>query len=193
MYENVSKGEGMEEKSFLKTLREYFELKADNEILIGNKRNIIIPMEWIFTEKLDREVIQRAFVQVLKQHRPDYVDNYVNSKMKVSQKRRVVHSEAQQAKEDELRNQANTKIKNISLNINGDGLKVVVNGIDDWTKAIISENPKNEGKILQISEDEFCTKVLGVLKSDSIRGILDLLEMGEGQKRILANNICIYS
>lgn len=41
----------MEEKTFLEILREYFASKSDNEILVGDKRNIVIPMEWIFTEK----------------------------------------------------------------------------------------------------------------------------------------------
>lgn len=171
----------MEEKSFLKILKEYFNLKADNEILVGDKKNIVIPMEWIFTEKIDREVIERAMAQLLKQHRPSYVENYVRSNTKVKTGKIVVSPEEQE-EQDKLRRRANTKIKNISLNIFHDGIKVIVNGIDNWTKAIISENPQNESKILQVSEEELYEKILGVLKSESVRGILDSLEMPEGQK-----------
>lgn len=121
-------------------------------------------------------------VQVLKQHRKDYVENYVDSKMGRARKRNVKPSDVQQAKEDEVRRQANTKIKNISLNITRDGLKMVANGIDGWTKAMISEKPQQDGKILEISEEEFCSKILGVLKSDSILGILDTFKLTEREK-----------
>ncbi len=171
----------MEEKSFLKILKEYFSLKADNEILVGDKKNIVIPMEWIFTEKIDREIIERAMAQLLKQHRPDYVENYVRSNTK-GNKRGIVANQEQQEREEQLRSKANSKIKNISLNVCHDGIKVIVNGIDNWTKAIISENPQEGTKILQVSEDELYENILRVLKSESIIGILDALEMTDGQK-----------
>ncbi len=171
----------MEEKTFLKVLRQYFELKADNEILIGDKKGIVIPMEWIFTEKIDREIIQRAMVETLKENNPGYIENYLRR----NEKQGKYFEDKDDDRKESMKKLVSTKVKDISLNIDDKGLKLIVNGLDNWTKAIISENPYKGGKILQISEDEFCEKILGVLKSNSIQNIVDALDISEEERQHL--------
>ena len=175
----------MEEKSFLKTLRTYFESKKDADILIGNKEDIVIPMEWVFTEQIDREVIQRAMVQVLKEHKPRYAENYVSKNLRdyVNKNQGQINGWQIGEKREELRRQASSQIRELSLKVGRNGLQITINGLDNWTKAIISEQPYKEGAILQISEDEFCEKILGVLKTDSIQDILNSLDISEEDKR----------
>lgn len=179
------KGNVMEEKSFLKILRTYFEAKSDKEILVGNKEDIIIPMEWVFTEKLDRAIIERAMVDVLKAHKPGYEKNYVNRNLHeyTKQAQGQIYGHQIGQKEFELTKQVNTKIRDISLKIGRSGLQITVNGLDNWTKAIISEQPYTEGKILEIGEDEFCERILGVLKKDSLQEVLDSLDISDEERK----------
>ena len=52
------------EQSFLEILGNYFSKLSQEDILAGDSRNIEIPFEWLFTEKLDRAIIQRILVDI---------------------------------------------------------------------------------------------------------------------------------
>lgn len=175
----------MENNSFLKILKNYFEPKAGNEILIGDKKDIVIPIEWIFTEKIDREIINRAFVDTLQEHNPRYVENYASSKVETNKRKGLGGGYSEQEQKEYYEEQAKKGIKEVVVQIDKYGIKLVINGIDGFTKAIICENPYKESKILQISENEFADKVLGVLKKDSIAELVDTLDVPEEEKEHL--------
>ena len=52
-------------KSFLDILNGYFSNIDESQVVAGSKEHIIIPMEWVFTEKIDRAVIERAFLNLI--------------------------------------------------------------------------------------------------------------------------------
>ena len=168
----------MERTSFFKILRDYFSDIDEHKILMGDKDAIVIPMEWIFTEKLDRAIIERTMVNILKENNPNYIGGYVSHEMKkyyrnnqgqnfsdISEKRREAISRAK------------TKIKSLSFKMYRGSFEIWINGLDGWTKAIISENPYDKSEILQIGEEEFFKKILDVMKQDNVESIVSNLNL----------------
>ena len=58
-----------EKQSFLEILNEYFaQIQEGNEGTQqgeGTKKKVTIPMEYIFTKKLDRAIIEKAFINLI--------------------------------------------------------------------------------------------------------------------------------
>ncbi|MBQ6992130.1 MAG: hypothetical protein IJN50_04385 [Clostridia bacterium] len=170
----------MEKSSFLKILKDYFSNIDDGKILMGDRDGIVIPMEWIFTEKVDRAIIERAMVNILKENNPNYIRGYIKDEVKkysrehqgegilpISEKRR------------EASNRVKTKIKSLSIKMYKGTFEICLEGLDGWTKAVISEKPYDKSKILQIGEDEFFKKILDVMKRDNAESIVNSLSLSD--------------
>lgn len=169
----------MEKHSFLKILKDYFSNIDDSKILMGDKDEIVIPMEWIFTEKVDRAIIERTMVNLLKENNPNYVRRYTNLEVKKhsgdSQEEVVPISERRK----EISERVKTKIESLSMKMFKGSFEIWINGLDGWTKAIISENPHENSKILQIGEEEFFRKILDVMKRDDVSSIVKTLNLSD--------------
>lgn len=53
-------------------LKKFFENLSDEEILLKQDGNPYIDIEWLFTEKLDREIIKKAIANFMKRNNPTY-------------------------------------------------------------------------------------------------------------------------
>ena len=160
----------MENKTFLQILRDEFSEKKDDEILVGDKQNIVIPIEWMFTESLDRDVIERAMSGLLKNSNLDYME-----KMQYLER-------------------SPNKIKEMVIKINEESTELVIKGGDDWTKAIITsdskavercKNVQYKKEILKVSEDDFFAEILATLRSEDISKICSRLELDEQARKNL--------
>lgn len=174
----------MGEKSFLKILKEYFSGKDEDEILIGNKDGIKIPIEWVFTEKVDRTIIERALVDVLIESNRNYVRNTLGNSMRDYYRNPENDTKVPiEEKREELRNKILNRVRGITLKTYRGNFEFSIDGLDEWTKAVISESPYKEGKMLQLSEDEFFDRILKVLKSDKINSILEKTNLTDEEKQ----------
>lgn len=150
----------MEEKdiNFLNNIKNKFSTLKDDEILIGKKEMIEIPIEWIFTENLDRAIIETAMTNLLRKNNPNYEKATLYKK------------------EDP------NKIDKISIEIKDDKIDLVIKGRDNWTKAIISSNPKSNSRILKIGEEEFFQEISNVLDEEKINQICEQLDLDKEQR-----------
>lgn len=130
------------EKSFLKILGDYFDKKTDEEILVGNSKNIVIPIEWLFTEGIDRETIEQAMIGLLKQRSSSYD---IKAWHKGNNPQRLKEFEILHGKH---------------------GASLLLKGADEWSKVLITDDTENSSGILRISEEEFCKAILLTLKSE---------------------------
>lgn len=175
----------MKNKSFLAVLKKYFEEKKEEEILVGNLDEIVIPMEWIFTEKLDRSIIERALIELLKKGNPIYQKSYVSKNMKDWRKSKEKKDLTGDQKRKSLTEEVEKKIKDLRIRLKKGIINVNAIGLDNWTKVIISENPSPKSKILQISEEEFFNEILKVLKTEDIKNTLSELNLDPEEPNML--------
>lgn len=169
----------MEHHSFLKILKDYFSCINDDKILMGDRDGIVIPMEWIFTEKVDRAIIERTMVNILKENNPNYIRKYTSKEMKEQSIESQETSTTIGQRRKEILDRAKTKIKSLTMKVYKGSFEICIDGLDGWTKAVISENPYEGSKILQIGEEDFFKKILDVMKRDNISSVVNSLNLSD--------------
>ena len=140
------------EESFLNILGNYFSKLPQEDILAGDSKNIEIPFEWLFTEKLDRAIIQRVLVNILMQNNPNY-------------KERAIFRNNDPDSIDEI------IIKPDRFN---NSSKLFIKGADEWSKLIITDNPNPESKLTQITSGELNAAIMSVLNAERLNKMLSL-------------------
>lgn len=163
----------MENKGFLQILKEKFTGKSEQDILIGDSNNVVIPIEWMFTENIDRDIIESAMAQLLQKSNEGY-----KQKMEYLEK-------------------SPSKIKNIILHPNDEKMHFTIEGQDGWTKAIVTENQfqvdeyKNQGPIkngiLRANEEDLYEEILQALKCYDLNKISNELKLNYQDREKLSS------
>lgn len=127
--------------SFLGILKEYFTKLESKDVLVGTKQDIEIPFEWLFTEKMDRAIIQKTLVNIFERNDPTY------------------------RKGAEFRGNNPDVIENIFFQIsrNTEKVSLMVLGANKWSKLIISEKQIPNLRAPQLTEEEFIKEITRVL------------------------------
>ena len=140
------------EQSFLEILGNYFSNLPQEDILAGDSRNIEIPFKWLFTEKLDRAIIQRALVDIFVRNNPNYKEraNFKNNNPDSIDEVII--------KPDRFNNSS----------------KILIKGADEWSKLIITDNPNPESKLPQITSEELNAAITRILNAERLEKIASL-------------------
>lgn len=139
-------------KSFLDILNDYFSNLPQEDILAGDSRNIEIPFKWLFTEKLDRAIIQKALVEIFIRNNPNYEEGAI------------------------FKNNNPDSIETIIIKPDryGNSSKLVIKGADEWSKLIVTDNQNPHSKLPQITSGELNTAITNILNSERLDKIVSL-------------------
>lgn len=132
--------------SFLSILNSYFSNIPEENILSGDKHNIEIPFEWLFTEQLDREIIQKALVNIFMQNNSNYRGRAY-----------FKHNDP-----DKL------NIISIQFDRFTNSLLLFISGADEWSKLVITDEPNSHRKIPQITSSELIEEISKTLKQEKL-------------------------
>ena len=134
------------ESSFLSILSKYFSNIPEKDILLGDKHHIEIPFEWLFTENLDRDIIQKALANIFMRNNPTY-------------KKRAKFKHHNPDKLDIISVQFDRFTHSIQL---------FILGADEWSKLVITDDPNPRGRIHQITSNELNEEITNVLKQKKL-------------------------
>ncbi len=139
-------------ESFLDILGNYFSKLPQEDILAGDSKNIEIPFEWLFTEKLDRVIIQKALVNIFIQNTPNYKEMA------------------------SFRNNDPDSIDEIIIKPDrfNNSSKLLIKGADEWSKLIVTDYPNPESKLPQITSEELNVAIMSVLNAERLDKVLSL-------------------
>jgi len=132
-----------DKESFLDIITNYFSNLKDREVVSGDKSKISIPMEWIYTNGISREAIEKALINIICKANKGY-------------KRRLSEDRKKYSKID-------------SLDIE-DG-NIVITAPDGWTKIVITNDSNLRGPFYAIDENRLYDEILRVVDYRNI-GIL---------------------
>jgi len=138
--------------SFLEILKGYFSKLSNKDVLLGYNRSFDIPLEWIFTEKIDREIIQKVIVSIFERN----TDNYRTNAIYRGNNPDVI---------DKL---------NIGINEKTGEASIFIKGADKWSKLLITEGKNDDIKIPQITQEEFIKEITKVLNKERESNFADL-------------------
>ena len=151
-----------ENKSLLEILNGYFSNIDESRIMTGSKERITIPMEWIFSERLDRAVIERAFINLFCKANKSY-----RGKLKLDK-------------------EYYEKVSSLEIETSDAGTNLVINARDGWTKVVVTADKDLRGPFYAIDEDRLYEEILKVYNLKSIGEICKKydLSMEEREKFI---------
>ena len=110
-------------------------------------------MSWLFTEKLDRAIIEKSMINLLEKKSPNYKEK--------------LHYKGLEP----------TTLENFTLQFNNETMNLLINGKDDWTKIIVTNNPNQHSDLLQITENDFYKEILNTLNTDRLNKIVETLKL----------------
>lgn len=142
----------MENVSFLEILKGYFSKLSKKDVLLGYNRSFDIPLEWIFTEKIDREIIQKLIVSIFERN----TDHY---------RRNAIYKGNNPDVIDKL---------NIGINEKTGEASIFIKGADKWSKLLITENKKEDVNIPQITQEDFIKEITKLLNEERKNNFADL-------------------
>lgn len=131
-------------KSFLDILNGYFSNIDESQFVAGSKEHITIPMEWVFTEKIDRAVIERAFLNLICKANKSY-------KGKLSADKEFY-----------------SKISSLEIERSETGVNLVIKARDGWTKIVVTQDKDLRGPFYAIDEDRLYEEILKVYNLKSV-------------------------
>lgn len=139
------------DNSFLNILNKYFSNIPERNILFGDKNTIDIPFEWLFTEKLDRDIIQKTLINILMQNNSGY-----------REKAFFRHNDP---------NRLN--IVSIQFDRFTRSIQLFILGADEWSKLVITDDPNPYRKIPQITSKQLNEEISKTLKQEKLAVITD--------------------
>lgn len=139
-------------QSFLDIFKQYFSNLPENKILSGNKNNIDIPFSWVFTEKLDKAIIQKALASIFMKNNKFYKNTSF------------------------FKHKTPDAIDSFSIQFNkyNGSISLLVMGADDWSKLLITDHPNEFSKLLQITSEEFNKAITAILNEERLSKIVSL-------------------
>lgn len=158
-------------ESFLTILKGYFEKLEENDVLMKEGKNPYIPIEWMFSETLDRTIFQEAIANIMKKKNPAY------------------------KKRAEFLKRDPNQISHFRISIFEGQIKLQAIGQDDWTKINIVENKDEKEEqngvkyIPNITIEELEKEILEVLNGKNLEKILAKVYANESQKESITSNL----
>lgn len=152
-------------QSFLEILNEYFaqnrhesQQESDAE---GKKQKVTIPMEYIFTKRLDRAIIERGFVNLICAANKEY-------RRKMQQDREFYG-----------------KISSLDIETDEKGTNLVINARDGWTKVVVTEDKNLRGPFYAVSEDRLYEEILRAYNIKSVGYICQKYNLSKEEREQL--------
>lgn len=133
------------------TLRQYFTTLDDKDILLKNNNAPYINMSWIFTESLDRFVIQKTIANIMTKNNPNYITR------------------------SQSKNHRPEQIFDIDvLSFDDGGFFLQFLGADDWSKLRITDKipAQYRSKIPTVTLEDFEKEIQKTLKNSLVYGLL---------------------
>lgn len=147
-------------------LRNYFTSLDEKNILVKTNKNPYIPMNWIFTESIDRSVIQKTISNIMANNNENYI------------------------KRASSRNRKPEDIFDIEILSFDDGnFFLQFTGADGWTKLRITDEILDQytPKIPIITLEKFEKEIQKTLKDSLIRGLSDNANLSATQLQQLTS------
>ena len=160
-----------DKQSFLEILNGYFAQSKEDEAagtegtkqtIQGAKRKVSVPIEYFFTKKLDRAIIESAFINLICKANKSY-----RGKMRHDKK-------------------FYGRISSLDIETTEDGTNLVINARDGWTKVVVTGDKDLRGPFWATSEDRLYEEILRAYNIKSIGQICQEynLSMDEREKFI---------
>lgn len=150
----------MEYKNGFEKLKNFFRELPKNQVLLRDRERPIVDISWIFTEKLDREVIKTAITNIMIKNNPDYKKG------------------CKFLKKDPK------DISQINISTNNERLIMQFIGNDGWTKLNVTDRVLETDKkgISTISIEQLEKEIFDVLQKEPLEKILERVELDDLQK-----------
>ena len=150
-------------ESFLQILEEYFSKLRDHQILLGTTERITIPIEWLSTEKIDREVIEQACINLFCKANKQYEKNIKRNR------------------------EFYKKIDCLEIERTENGVNLIIKARDSGTqtKVKVTSNHGLKGPFYAISEEKLFEQVLYAYNYKSSLEISKQLNFTEEERRRL--------
>ena len=147
-------------ESFLEILNSYFSNLKEEQVVAGRKENITIPMEWIFNEKIDRKLMEKAFVNLICRANKSY-----RPKLKADK-------------------DFYGKVSFLEIERTDSGVNLVIRARDGWTKIVVTGDKNLRGPFYAIGEDTLYEEVQKVYDLKSVGQVCEEfnLSMEEREK-----------
>lgn len=159
---------------FLEILNGYFAQSKEDEgagqteseqSTQGAKQKVTIPMEYLFTEKLDRAVIESAFINLICR-----ADKSYRGKMNYDP--------------DHYR-----KISSLDIETTDAGTNLVINARDGWTKVVITGDKNLRGPFWATSEDKLYEEILREFDRYSVKEMSREKKLTRSAKETFISNL----
>ena len=155
-------------ESFLEILNNYFSNLSEHQIVAGTKENITIPIEWVYSDKIDRDTIEQAFISLFCKANKQYRDRI---------------------KQDP---EFYGKIESLEIEKSDSGVNLVIKAKDGGTKTkvVVTSEETLRGPFYGISEQQLYDAVLHSYNFQNAIEISKKLNLNiEERKRLLKEEL----
>lgn len=141
------------QESFLKILDNYFgqrkkeestEQSQDTQMQTDRKQKVTVPMEYIFTKKLDRAIIEETFIKLICRANKGYKGKLSRDKDSYG------------------------KVSSLEIETTDTGTNLAINARDGWTRVVVTNDANLRGPFYAISEDRLYEEILRVYNMKSV-------------------------
>ena len=126
------------EESFLEILNNYFSNLKETEMLDGEQKKITIPMEWLYSSKIDRDIIEQAFISLFCKANKQFKEHLKTDKENYG------------------------KVHSLEIEKQESGVNFIINANDGGTQTRIkvTSNERSEGGFYGINEEQLYDYIL---------------------------------